>query len=105
MTDHTWLVNLLTDSRELFDDPADQADVLLDAGWRPPPRVITDAEGLDALPDLAVIQAANGEILERANSVTDTGWFSLFSGPVLYSTSYVSLPALVIWTPLDGEPA
>lgn len=48
--------------------PDDAADAILAAGWRPPARVVTTVEELDALPDRSVIVAADYTILQCVGS-------------------------------------
>lgn len=70
------------------------ADAVLAAGWRPPARVATTVEELDALPELAVIRDSEGTVAELAFGM----WFSS-DGRVFG----LRLPATVLWEPEEGE--
>ncbi|EOM78048.1 hypothetical protein DW322_11190 [Rhodococcus rhodnii] len=83
----------LADLIEALDggDYAEIADTILAAGWRPPARVITKREQLDALPVEAVIRDAEDEVLER----WEDGWEGVGGGYI------VILPVTVIHDPSE----
>lgn len=54
-TDHEALEDLLLNARVEAKTSGETADDILRAGWRPPPRVITTVEELDALPNGSVV--------------------------------------------------
>lgn len=64
------------------------ADAILDAGWRPPARVITTREEEQALPRESLLRFANG-------CITGPGAV-YFGGPP-------ALPAVVLWEPGDDD--
>jgi len=70
------------------------SDAILAAGWRPPARVVTTVDELDALPELAVIRDREGIVAEFAFGM----WFSS-DGRVFG----LRLPATVLWEPEEGE--
>lgn len=72
MTDRDQLADLVSrtynaciDRRPIRDPYAAIADAVVNAGWRPPARVITDPADLDALPDLSIVVIPNGLAVQR----------------------------------------
>ena len=78
------------------------ADVLLAAGWRSPARRIETVEELEALADMAIIRDCLGNVLEACghdrNGLME--WMATGSDDDDYP---VSLPAIVLWEPGDGD--
>ena len=70
------------------------ADAIIAAGWRPPVRVVTTVEELDALPEGSVIMEDGG----RAYLKTGLGVWEP-DGP----TWTLDLPATVLWELKEGE--
>ena len=72
------------------------ADAAVVAGWRPPPRLITDPAELGDLPDGAVILDALGASRQRAGSL----WVATAGGSS--TPDQVPLPGAVLHTPQAG---
>ena len=70
------------------------ADAIIAAGWRPPVRVVTTVEELDALPEGSVIMEDGG----RAYLKTGLGVWEP-DGP----TWTLDLPATVLYEPKEGQ--
>ena len=87
----------------------DYAQTILDAGWRPPARVVTTVEDLDAL--------AVGTVVMEGDHGTpdDTGWgFKMMPGVFhRFTVGWLvvaglwervpDLPVTVLWEPEEGE--
>lgn len=88
------VLQLATDTAAVAGRPvptADQyADAVIEAGWRPPPPMITDPAGLDVLPAEAVIRDALGVLRHRS----DRRWSAPTGGSV--PSEQVPLPATVL---------
>jgi len=70
------LEQLLLDHVNWFDDdPEPGAAAVLAAGWRPPPRVVNSAEGLDALPVGSAIRALSDAVQGPHTWVSGGGGF------------------------------
>lgn len=69
------------------------ADAVIAAGWRPPPRVITDPAELDGLPDGTAIVDALGV----PRQLIDNVWVGTVSGSL--AAQQVQLPAPVLHAP------
>ena len=72
------------------------ADAVVAAGWRPPPRLITDPAELGDLPDGAVILDPLGVPRQRAGSL----WVAAAGGSL--TPDQVPLPGTVLHTPQAG---
>lgn len=88
------------------DFPADEyeccADAVIAAGWRPPTRVITTVDDLDALPVAAVI-LAGGQAWQGIRTPVGPLW-RLAGGAFDRSSEYVLCmfgPATVLFTPTE----
>ena len=79
-----------------FTMPADAADAIIAAGWRPPARTVTTVEELDALPVGSIVRD-----VERA--ALDEKWDDNLWAEVCYestfSSSMIHTPAIVLWEP------
>lgn len=76
------------------------AGAVLAAGWRPPPRVITDVDELRGLPVGAVIIDREQIVLERGRTdyPDDRDWFETGSAKS-FTAGWAELPATVLWLP------
>lgn len=64
------------------------------SGWRPPVRVITSAEELDALPDRTIIRSGYDTAAQKSEDVWE------FPNEVgQFTSEAVDLPATVLWQP------
>lgn len=84
----------VADKHEPVDADYAMADAILAAGFRPPARVVTTVEELDALPEQAVIRDREGTVAELAFGM----WFSS-DGRVFG----LRLPATVLYEPKEGK--
>lgn len=72
-------------------------DVLVDAGWRPPARVITTVEELDTLPDTTIVRARFGTTAQKSEDAWE------FPNEIgRYLGEIVDLPATVLWEDADA---
>jgi hypothetical protein len=69
------------------------ADAVIAAGWRPPPKVVTDPAELDELPDRTTILDALGV----PRQLNDNLWMGATSGSL--TAEQVPLPATVLDIP------
>jgi hypothetical protein len=69
------------------------------AGWRPPARVLTTVEELDALPDDTIIHTRYGTAAQRI----DEAW-EIPNEVGRYLGEAIDLPATVLWMPDRGLP-
>lgn len=100
MSDRDELARLIV-NRDEFDG----ADAIVDAGWRPPARVVTTVEEVDALPDRSVVVAANRTILQCVGSVQPDWDGNVWCDEESrwWGSGDVTLPATVLWEPEEGE--
>lgn len=86
------------------------ATAILDAGWRPPARVVTTEEELDALPVGSIVRDVFGETWTLYEGLddgidpydpTNYRWAIGINGN--YATWATDLPATVLWEPEEGE--
>jgi len=86
----------------------DPARAVINAGWRPPVRVITDPAELDALPDGTVILDDNEEF-HRLNPYGVDGvrtWYPAWLSGNALAEDFGQVPALpvtVVHTPENGD--
>jgi len=73
------------------------ANKILAAGFRPPARVVTTVEELDALPEGTVIRDREGTVAESWDGV----WHSSEGG--CYGHEILALPATVLYEPEEDE--
>ena len=83
-----------------FNMPDDAATAILAAGWRPPARVVTTVEELDALPVGSVVRDVERTALCEK-------WDGNMWADVAYeytlSSSSIHLPTTVLYEPEEGE--
>lgn len=77
--------------------PEELADRLLEVGWRPPARVVTTVEELNALPDGTVIRDSIEYVAESLHGM----WY--VTGGGRHSGTELAPPATVLWEPEEGE--
>ena len=105
------LAELLADDWNPDRDPIltamfrDYAQTILEAGWRPPARVVTTVEGLDALPDRSVIVAADHTILQCVGYGQPDWDGNVWCDEEArwLGSADVDLPATVLYEPEEGE--
>lgn len=71
------------------------ATEILNAGWRPPARVVTTVEELDALPDMSVIRDAQDRVMRLCDGEFYEVGYEVDVWPTLSAT--------VLWEPKEGE--
>ena len=85
-----------------FNMPDDAAEAILDAGWRPPARVVTTDDEARTLPVGTVICDADAFVAKRLGDDDGQDWGILGVG--LCFTEYVfSYPLTVLWEPDEGD--
>lgn len=93
-----------------YDDPDDDAyalaEEIISRGWRPPARVVTTVEELDALPWRTVIReigtGPRGFIRGFISEKDDDLWMATGSD-LLCPSSDIWLPAVILYEPEEGE--
>ena len=88
-----------------FNMPDDAAEAILEAGWRPPARVVTTVEELDVLHDRTFIMAADYTTLQCVRSGQPDGNGTVWRDEqeCWLGSAYVDLPATVLYEPEEDE--
>ncbi|MBF6515557.1 hypothetical protein IU421_14890 [Nocardia cyriacigeorgica] len=84
-SDRDPLAYLILDCVETLASPSETADYLIERGWRPPARVITDPAEADELPDGAVILVAGETVAARMSGVGGVlgRWWQVLDGDAI----------------------
>ena len=84
-----------------FNMPDDAAEAILDAGWRPPARVVTTVEELDGLADdtLLLITRHLSNLVYEVDG--GEAWLAGYGYDIRLDPDL--LPATVIYEPEEGE--
>ena len=83
-----------------FNMPDDAAEAILDAGWRPPARVVTTVEELDGLPVGSIVRDVERAALDE--KWDDDTWAEA-GYEYTFSSRSIHLPAAVIYDPEEGK--
>lgn len=83
-----------------WDDDLRLADHLLNLGWRPPARVVTTVEELDALPVGSIVRDVERAALDEK---WDDNMWAEVAYEYTFSSRSIHLPALVLYEPEEGE--
>ncbi len=100
------LAELLADDWNPDRDPIltamfrDYAQTILDAGWRPPARVVTTVEELDALPVGSIVRDVERAAIDE--KWDDNTWAEV-AYEYTFSSSSIHTPATVIYEPEECE--
>ncbi|MFC4128888.1 hypothetical protein [Nocardia rhizosphaerae] len=98
MSDRDTLIELIDDTRADGHSPSEAADYLLDAGWRPPAREITDPAELDALLVGSVVRDSADQVLRRAVVfVGQAPAWEVTGYEVPFSVDEIRLPVTVLF--------
>lgn len=90
----------ISDNHKVKDAAAEWELLLKNPKYRKPRQVTTVAE-LDALPDGAVVLAANGACREGLKSVGGHNFWRTFGPAKVLRSEELTLPAKVLWEPSD----
>ena len=80
-----------------FNMPDDAAEAILNAGWRPPARVVSTWEELEALPEESIILDAG------VPAYLLDGLWSYPADQSDYEAGEIKLPVTVLYEPEEGE--
>lgn len=88
---------------DVYDSAMQAAEAILEAGWRPPPRIISTLEELDAQPPKTVVMTERGAVWEseknsdtrRLTFTTELVWF-VTGHEVEDDSTGVELPVTVL---------
>ena len=83
-----------------FTMPDDAADEIIRAGWRPPARIVTTVEELDALPVGSIVRDDERAALDE--KWDDDMWAEVGYESTFYSSS-IHTPATVLYEPEGAE--
>lgn len=102
MNDCDTLTNLLLDCEETGASPRETADYLIERGVRPPARVVTTVEELDALPARSAVDAA-GRLCKHLG---DGWWVEAGDHEMIHSETVLGMsegvgPVTVLSTPAE----
>ena len=90
----------VADKHEPVDADYATADAILAAGWRPPARVVTTVEELDALPVGSIVRDVERAALDE--KWDDDTWAEA-GYEYTFSSRSIHLPAAVIYDPEEGK--
>ena len=76
------------------------ADELIERGWRPPARVVTTVQELDALPVGSIVRDVERAALDEK---WDDNMWAEVAYEYTFSSSMIHTPAIVLYEPEEGE--